>query len=316
MSFSQKILVIIQFCKKCAKRVFKTVKFEGGTYHVNLSDKLRIVSHEICGLFNRQFHRISEIVVRDNRYTLSIVLVLWIVFILISWYWGLQRNGAFSLGDAIWDARNPFFTSVVVVVIVNAYGRAKVHRTKLYTQHQIYVNLMRGFDVGLFESFIDGNLCNYMPFYCKKTLDDTLAYCHHCFEEKQYLDATDYDFTQRVSNLNSELSRAEDAFNHDSFVGIWDPVSALTLIREIEDKLENIRISQKLYYFDLQDISVDFLLLTDMMRRPWRWNIKNKMKILKILSKYPNNLIADDFYYTMLLSGHEFPDKVPSYDQF
>lgn len=42
------------------------------------------------------------------------------------------------------------------------------------------------------------------------------------------------------------------------------------------------------------------------MRRPWRWDIKNNVRILLILDKYKENNIKNNFYYKMHLLGHVF----------
>ena len=59
----------------------------------------------------------------------------------------------------------------------------------------------------------------------------------------------------------------------------------------------------------------DYLALTelkhivDCMREPWRVDVNRKIRILKLLDKEVDNEIKNDFYYKMLLCGHEFSSK-------
>ena len=42
------------------------------------------------------------------------------------------------------------------------------------------------------------------------------------------------------------------------------------------------------------------------IRTPWRTDIKEDTEILKILERYPQNAIDSNFYFSMLLHGHQF----------
>lgn len=50
-----------------------------------------------------------------------------------------------------------------------------------------------------------------------------------------------------------------------------------------------------------------FYIVAD-LRRPWRWDIENDKKILRLLAKYQQNEIENDFYYNMHLNGHQFKE--------
>ena len=298
-------------CHSYVKKALTTVRFEDGKYHVNRKDKWRIELIKIRELFRRQYHRVLEIIIRDNRYTSSIMIVLWAIFITIIWSWGKHRSVFVTLSDAVWDVKNEFFTSVIVVIVVNVYGRAKDYKPKLYAQHNIYVSIMKGFEYNLFEPFVDVDLCNYMPLYCEKTLHDTLSYCKPFFGRSYYIDfdTKHSNYNEKINLLLRELDVATDAFKNDKFIGIWDGSPALECIQEVKYKLNDVLIEQRLYVYDLDEIATKLYQITNMMRRPWRWGIKSKIKILQTLATYPNSWVNDSFYYSMLLYGHQFPSE-------
>ena len=60
---------------------------------------------------------------------------------------------------------------------------------------------------------------------------------------------------------------------------------------------------------NLKDISSKLLYIVAELRRPWRWDAENNIKILKMLNENEDNGIEEDFYYSMHLNGFNFVNK-------
>lgn len=56
----------------------------------------------------------------------------------------------------------------------------------------------------------------------------------------------------------------------------------------------------------LHEIALAMMEIINDLRVPWRKDIKNDIRILKILEKNNAKYITSDFYFNMILHGHSF----------
>ncbi|MGJ1024147.1 hypothetical protein, partial [Thomasclavelia ramosa] len=68
---------------------------------------------------------------------------------------------------------------------------------------------------------------------------------------------------------------------------------------------ENVKDCQFLLQ-QLHEIALAMMEIINDLRVPWRKDIKNDIRILKILEKNNAKYITSDFYFNMILHGHSF----------
>lgn len=211
----------------------------------------------------------------------------------------------YTVKNVIWELKNSYFTSVVLALLIAGYSQNSGYRKQIEMQHDFYVDVMTGFD-HLFEAFIGDEIYYYMPFYNNLCLQGTLEYINEC-EGGRYEFSKDA-FRNDLERISDLLDRVEQEARGNNIIGMHkqelrrDIQRAKDLIRKnMRQDLEFEQIKEELHFLAYQL----FHIIAD-LRRPWRWDIDNDVKILQILDTYEENNIKDDFYYRMHLYGHIF----------
>ena len=141
-----------------------------------------------------------------------------------------------------------------------------------------------------------------MPFYNNKCLSSTIDY----IKNNGLMDGLDEDsLIESINDVLEKITLLKHLENNGGVIGKSNS-NFMTDIITTEGKLKKIKSNPKSIIVELDEISRDLLEIVADIRRPWRWDIENDIKILQLLNK--ENDIESQFYYKMHLSGHTFSD--------
>lgn len=269
------------------------VKYRYSMYSVNWKDFMYIKFYKGVLKIKRTWRRIKDSVNVDKK-NYSVLIILWIIWGIISFFWGRQyKVPRYTLGDTIWELKNSFFTSVIVVIFFNIDSYRKNHRPKLEKQHKLYVDTMYDFHT-IFKPFLADKLQDYMPFYNKECLQDTI-----CFLQKSTFEPISEKQIEesilKISNRLEVLEKESDIIGADK--------------KALEDSIATLKkILPEFNYNNIKDQVIKLthymFIIVNNLRVPWRKDIEIDMKILHKLENDKNNM-KYDFYSSMLLYGHK-----------
>ena len=80
-------------------------------------------------------------------------------------------------------------------------------------------------------------------------------------------------------------------------------------INNLENELKELKknsCTADNYLKKINIITYYMIRLIDILREPWRKDLKYDLKILQIIKKNNADIIKNDFYYSMLIYGHDF----------
>ena len=193
----------------------------------------------------------------------------------------------------------------MLAIFIGGYNQITNYKEKINAQHDFYTDVMSCFEQ-IFSPILGDKLCNYYAFYNDKCLENTFEYISS-EENHDYIWEENYD--DIIEDIFIQLDKIDEVRKNNRIVGmhkdklrdyIYD--ARKTLKKYNQEKKINVEgikeISQKLFY-----IIVD-------IRRPWRWDVDNDVKILRYLNENEANGIENDFYYRMHLNGHKFSSKL------
>lgn len=95
-----------------------------------------------------------------------------------------------------------------------------------------------------------------------------------------------------------------DEIREDALVGI-NKEMLLFALSDVKRKLRNLNDTE-ICFEDFRRVTRYMFGIIEEIRTPWRTDIKEDTEILKILERYPQNAIDSNFYFSMLLHGHQF----------
>lgn len=277
-----------------------TVKYEKEKYKASLIDKIKIERIKFVLILKRMVRGVRRLI-PQNLLLYIWVTLFWILFGIITYHCGniYKAPCKYTIWDMIWELKNTYFTSVVLTLLITSYNQNKGYRDKLEKQHYFYTEILSGFD-RLFESFIGEEIYHYMPFYNDKCLSATLDYIRNNGLMKQL------DEDSLIESINDILKKIVLLKHIENNGGIIEKSNNNFMkdILEAEFMLKKIKAKPQSIIENLEDISGKLFYIIADMRRPWRWDIENNIKILQLLNK--ENDIESHFYYKMHLSGHTF----------
>lgn len=286
------------------------VKYDGAQYHVNLSDKLYIAYQKAVLFLTRQNRRAKLLFCKEDLFLYTILVVSWLIFGFVSWIAGqvsVFSDQQHSSRDIIWELREPFFSSVVLAFAINSFERIREHIRKVNAQYSTYVIAMNDFQMCA-EEYIGRDFPHFHPFYCRKTLEDTIDFIESkpgISVEKKVSVSLRVNLTlilERLEKVREEFIRGNIITYEAWFDVLYQTIdSAKGIITEIliSDTYSNKKIA---------DLCNNLFFILSRLREPWRVDIDRKMQILSRLSKYPENNIYDHFYYRMLLGSYKIKD--------
>lgn len=285
-----------------------TVTYDGREYKSSFIDRSKIGLMKFRLMFIRQFRRIKNLYDSNDLILFISITMLWILFCFISVLLKKQCNSdpkqAYSLFDAVWDARNAYFSSAVLAEFISLYNRVKKYHAQIKLQHDFYTSVMSDFD-DLFEVFLEEEMYDYCPFYCEETINDTRYYLDH-FVDMEYILIQNEDlFINSISKIKDTVSSIKERYNNGELIleSNSDIMVSISLAENILSELFEApkKFCESETHYNVCRFLLDIL---NSIRWLWRKDIDYKKRILNILSKKTENRINDDYYYSMLLYGH------------
>lgn len=285
------------------------IRYKRNIYRVSLCDKIEIEKIKIVLLVKRILRRLYMLI--PKNIVLYFVLTLcWVFWGIISYYLGKKyiHPECYALQDVLWELKNSYFTSVVLALMIAGYTQNLEYKKKIVDQHDFYVDVLHKFNC-LFRQFIADEMFNYFAFYNELCLENTLDYIEkYTIEEGDF--STD-EFKCDLKDILEQLEKIEQEEKSKNFIGSHEPdlIIDIDYTKDIIKRVLMQEVDFELALNSIPSIASNLLDIVSAIRRPWRWDVENDIKILRILASYEQNNIKNDFYYGMHLYGHEFDCK-------
>lgn len=280
------------------------VKYKHSIYSVNFVDKIKIELIKAVLILKRIKRRVY-IFVPKNIVLYLILTLCWIFFGIATYQIGIEYKepDTYTVKDVIWDLKNSYFTSVILALFIAGYSQSSGHRKRMEIQHEFYTNIMEKFEL-LFSPFIGDEVCYYMPFYNDLCLNSTLEYVEQCNMEE--LAIQEDEFVGILETILDQISKIEQEMRNNNIIGMHkhDLEVDIEIVRHLLKHMIREGASSEQVKDNVRDLAIKLYYIIADIRRPWRWDVENNNKILKILANYNENDIKNDFYYRMHLYGH------------
>lgn len=282
------------------------VKYKGQIYKVRLKDKLSIILIKVILCIKRNYRKIRSLIPENISLYLLLTFV-WAIYALSNIILYKYMDNKKNIVDIILELKNSYFSSVILAFIMTSYNENYRHKEKLLQQHVFYVDTMDRFE-NLFTVFLGDEINQYMIFYTEQTLDDTFEYieelCNQKLDNFLHSDKFKDSLKKLIKHLNEEkkLKIRQHYINIDNqkLESLFDSLTDLDGYLD-----ENVKDCQFLLQ-QLHEIALAMMEIINDLRVPWRKDIKNDIRILKILEKNNAKYITSDFYFNMILHGHSF----------
>lgn len=282
------------------------VKYKGQIYKVRLKDKLSIILIKVILCIKRNYRKIRSLIPENISLYLLLTFV-WAIYALSNIILYKYMDNKKNIVDIILELKNSYFSSVILAFIMTSYNENYRHKEKLLQQHVFYVDTMDRFE-NLFTVFLGDEINQYMIFYTEQTLDDTFEYieelCNQKLDNFLHSDKFKDSLKKLIKYLNEEkkLKIRQHYINIDNqkLESLFDSLTDLDGYLD-----ENVKDCQFLLQ-QLHEIALAMMEIINDLRVPWRKDIKNDIRILKILEKNNAKYITSDFYFNMILHGHSF----------
>lgn len=278
-----------------------TVKYKRTKYKTSFLDSIKINWINLLLLIKRIVRR-ARIIIPNNLAMYALLTICWLLYGTLILFCGkvYKAPNSYGICDAIWELKNSYFTSVVIAIFINAYNQITSYKEKIAAQHNFYSDALLCFDK-LFYPFLGNTIFHYCPFYNNLCLDATLEHITNC--KKIYIDED--EFVDILEDILIQLNKIDDLRKNNRIIGMHkdELKDNIDYARKILNKVTTTKI---ITIEDTKNISQHLFHIIADMRRPWRWDIDDDLKILRYLNKNPSNEIENNFYYNMLLNGFKF----------
>lgn len=290
-----------------------------GTYNLEFATYLKLLFIRLYLWILRWFRRIKR-GIGYCKYVLPII-PFWGIYIVCVYLWGNQRSDVYLLSEILWDMKLGVFTSVILASITAFITQYSKNKYSYLEQHRIYVDIMDDCSV-LYKDLLN-LLCGDMskndipfwPFYTAN-LRDTV---HEHFSQVIGVDKSSEEYRHVITSI-TDLRRSLEELERSQYNGSlaeWNIVESNNLISDSLNglsRLERQLSSDKQYtHWDtfLSSISYDLYELVDLLRLPWRRDLKLKMISLKMIY-CEDESIADTFYNSAFLDviDYEFYENL------
>lgn len=236
-----------------------------------------------------------------------IVLLLWLVFGIIVWPWGEYRKVYSSVFDFLWDIKFTFFSTVIVAIVIALI--TGINREKgIYThQHKVYVSLMYYSSELLKElAFFVTNRKDrlYVPFWPLYTSDMISDYenfikCQSGKGPNLYapIKIQCLKFINSIDCFLIEINSGNIRFDNKELIEkmiriknlVDDVIKTTEKVDEplhvMELELVEIQRIVKRVEVNAIDLSKELYSIIEMIRYPWRRDIKYKKEILELIGR-------------------------------
>lgn len=279
-----------------------TVKYKQEKYKVTLKNKVKIELIKFLLLIKRIVRR-GRLLIPHNLKMYILLTICWGLYGILIYFSGKIYNfpKIYTIYDTIWELKNSYFTSIILALFIGGYTQIENYKEKMSAQHEFYTDALFCFNK-LFFPILRNEVLHYSAFYNDICLKDTLNHISTRkigpFSEKELNDIAEDLFIQ--------LDKIEDARKNNRIVGMHKE-----RLRDYIDQAKKMlkKYNKKMSIKDISEIAYPLYFIIADLRRPWRWDINNNIKILNYLNENPENGIEQDFYYKMHLNGHKFPNN-------
>lgn len=279
-----------------------TVRYKGEKYKTTLKGIIQIGLIKLKLWIKRQYRRFC-ILFSKNSFMYLIILIAWVIFSIITYIWGRSYKAEAGITyrylDVLWDLKNPFFSSIILSILINAYNSAADYRKKLNAQYYLYIDTIHAFD-SLLYGFLGKRIIHFLPLYNSKCLEDAKKYIH----ENKTFDKSKISSDAMRCSINA-LDKLEESITHDRIIGIKHKNDILRTISERKDTLNEYKKFSGISQGSFEILLDDLLFLVALTHFPWIRDIKDDYRILTILNENEKNRISKDFYFSMTLNGGE-----------
>ena len=295
------------------------VKYKTGTYSINSFYGLVIMIYQLKLLVRRSLRFAKRIVIYS--YPILLVVLCFIIYLIIITPIGIITNKYNNLFDSFWDSKQFLFSSIIIVFITNIITSEKKRHKTLEWQFSFYLNTKYLFN-DFIEKFI--NCVSTGTFYESHYYDFFLTERHYEILKKiinknlninidknkdsyymwndinsynvnkiDYLKIILNDFKNETNNIKNTL------LNHD-IIGFKN--ESYDSLSNIQKELEKITIILNSKKIDSENITIfineiiyPMYYFIASIRRPWRWDTKDDIKICEILNS--KGFLIDGFDY-------------------
>lgn len=282
-----------------------TVKYQEEEFQVTLKNKIKIEKIKAFLLLKRIIRK-GRVLIPDNLKMYVLLTMCWILYGAVVYFGGkiYKPTTSYRICDVIWELKNSYFTSVILAIFIGGYNKIENYKEKIVIQHELYVETMSCFEQ-LFSPILGEEIRYYHIFYNDKCLESTLKFIDG---KKDYNLFECDDGIGIIEDIFIQLNRVDEARKNNRIIGMDQEILKLQ-INNIRKFLRKCNREKKLNIQDMKEISQELFDIVEDIRRPWRWDVENHIKILKLLNQNKENGIENDFYYKMHLNGHNFEKR-------
>lgn len=280
-----------------------------GTYELRFVTYLKLLLIRLYLWALRWFRRIKR-GLGYCKYAL-IIIPFWAGYAIVVYFWGVQRGELYTLPEIIWDMKTSVFSSVILASITAFITQYEKNEFSYLEQHRIYINIM-GDCSALYKDFLNllcrddsKNSIPFWPFYTgelRKTV-------HKQFSQFRRIDKSSAEFRHVVSSI-AELRRSLEELERSHFNGILAECNKVKANNLITSSLNGLSYLERQLDSDeeypywnnlLSSVSHTFYELIELLRLPWRRDLKLKVTSLKLIYREDTS-IANTFYNSAFLN--------------
>lgn len=278
------------------------IKYKRIEDKVGIKDKISITMIKIVLCIKRNLRRI-KMLIPENIVLYIILTIFWVFFGIINYYFYLACDYQKSILDVVVELKNSYFTTVIIAIVLNIYNSISNYRKKLINQHEFYVNTMHIFE-NIFDGLIVNDKWHYLVFYNDLCLTDTINYIKRKTKEDIENWLSSIEYKNNIEELIEYIPKIRDYLKID--INLTNEEAYY--INNLENELKVLKNSCTAdnYLKKINIITYYMIRLIDILREPWRKDLKYDLKILQIIKKNNADIIKNDFYYSMLIYGHDF----------
>ena len=280
-----------------------------GKFNISFKAYLHILRITVLLWIKRQYRRIRR-ALSYCKYSVFII-PFWLLFLIFVYWWGQKREPSLALIDVLWDLKTGFFSSVIIAATTSFLTQYAKEKYKYSIQHHFYIKIMHRFSM-LYDSLVSisgiersGNKPPFDPFYysediwlnLRDTFPQTLIIRNKEEEKERLLKQID-EIKGYVAIISDKISSGEIAdCTCMDFLQCED--TCLTYLERIEHEINYSTEIRNWNTIVLGCIS-DLYSILELIRIPWRRDLKYKIDILKTIYEYDKS-VACTYYLESFL---------------
>ncbi len=244
------------------------------------------------------------------KYSL-ILIPFWLIYVTVVYFWGIHIGKIATFTDVIWESKSGFFTSVVLAALTSFISHYNQYRYTYIERHNTYLALMSAMSnvyiktIEVISGNISRSLIPYFPFY----YDNMPQKACEDFTKIHKIDYASQAYNEcfvNIRNLEEKLKK----FQEKTKDGTFPDCNSYKMKQSIEECTSDIRTISELlesgasfntWQYRLEHFVESGLEILDIIRIPWRIDLKRKKKILKLIYREDKS-VADTFYNSAFLN--------------